>query len=40
MLIGLKQPLVAGQKFPLKLMFRVAGTINQEVVIKTIGATD
>jgi copper(I)-binding protein len=40
MLIGLKQPLVAGQSFPLKLTFRVAGTINQQVIVKPIGATD
>ena len=40
MLIDLKQPLIEGQKFPLKLQFRVAGTINQEVRVKAIGATD
>jgi copper(I)-binding protein len=40
MLVGLKQPLAEGQKFPLKLTFRVAGTINQEVLVKPIGATD
>jgi len=40
MLVGLKQPLTAGQKFPLKLEFRVAGTINQEVRVKPIGAAD
>jgi copper(I)-binding protein len=40
MLVGLKEPLVEGQKFPLKLTFRVAGTINQEVRVKAIGATD
>jgi copper(I)-binding protein len=40
MLVDLKQPLAEGQKFPLKLEFRVAGTVNQEVRVKAIGATD
>jgi copper(I)-binding protein len=40
MLVDLKQPLVEGQKFPLKLTFRVIGTINQEVVVKGINATN
>ena len=40
MLVDLKQPLTEGQKFPLQLVFRVAGTINQEVRVKAIGATD
>ena len=40
MLVDLKQPLTEGQKFPLKLEFRVAGTVNQEVRVKAIGATD
>jgi copper(I)-binding protein len=39
MLVDLKQPLVAGQRFPLKLNFKVLGTINQEVVVKGINAT-
>jgi len=40
MLVGLKEPLTEGRRFPLKFEFRKAGTINQEVVVKGIGATD
>ena len=37
MLIGLKQPLVAGQTFPLRLRFERAGEITVEVSVRTYG---
>ena len=37
MLIGLKQPLVAGQTFPLRLRFERAGEITVEVSIRKYG---
>ena len=40
MLIGLKEPLVAGKGFPLTLVFREAGEIEVTVEITTGGAPD
>jgi copper(I)-binding protein len=40
MLLHLKQPLKAGQTFPLNLTFKEAGTINVNVLIGTVGAMD
>lgn len=37
MLIGLKQPLVAGQTFPLRLRFEVAGEIGVDVNVRKYG---
>lgn len=38
MLLGLKQPLVAGQRFPLALTFQNAGAMRVEVVVEAAGA--
>jgi hypothetical protein len=38
MLIGLKQPLKAGQSFPLTLSFDKAGTRTVEVAVEKVGA--
>jgi copper(I)-binding protein len=38
MLIGLQKPLVAGEKFPLKLVFEKAGAIATSVSIEAIDA--
>ncbi len=38
MLIGLKQPLVPGQHFPLSLTFQNAGTVETEIVVERAGA--
>ena len=38
MLVGLKQPLVAGQHFPLALTFQNAGAMRVEVVVEAAGA--
>ncbi len=35
MLIGLKQPLVAGERFPLALEFRNAGSVEVEVEVRS-----
>ena len=40
MLLHLKHPLTGGQTFPITLTFKVAGTINVEVVVGTVGAMD
>lgn len=40
MLVGLKQPLVEGQKFPLKLNFKTFGAVNEQVLVKSITATE
>ena len=39
MLMGLKAPLVAGQRFPLKLMFEKAGEVTVEVSVDKPDAT-
>ncbi len=38
MLVGLRQPLVAGQHFPLALTFQNAGAMRVEVVVEAAGA--
>ena len=35
MLMGLKQPLVAGERFPLTLHFRKAGDVPVEIVVES-----
>ena len=40
MLLDLKQPLKAGEKFPLTLTFERAGTITISVLVEDMGATD
>jgi periplasmic copper chaperone A len=39
MLIGLKKPLTAGEKFPLTLTFEKAGNISVTVPVEAMGAT-
>jgi periplasmic copper chaperone A len=39
MLIGLKKPLTAGEKFPLTLTFEKAGNISVTVPVQAMGAT-
>jgi periplasmic copper chaperone A len=39
MLIGLKKPLTAGEKFPLTLTFEKAGNISVTVLVQAMGAT-
>jgi len=39
MLIGLKKPLTAGEKFPLMLTFEKAGNISVTVPVQAMGAT-
>ncbi len=39
MLMGLKEPLKAGQSFPLTLNFAKAGTRTVDVVVERVGAT-
>ncbi len=38
MLVGLKQPLVAGQHFPLSLTFQNSGAMGVDVVVEAAGA--
>lgn len=38
MLIGLKQPLKEGEKFPLTLTFEKAGSVSVEVAVESVGA--
>jgi copper(I)-binding protein len=38
MLIGLKQPLKEGERFPLTLTFEKAGTITVEVAVEAVGS--
>jgi len=40
MLMGLKQPLVEGQHFPMTLVFQNAGSIHVNVVVKGFGAEE
>jgi periplasmic copper chaperone A len=40
MLIGLKKPLTAGEKFPLTLTFEKAGNISVTVPVQAMGATE
>jgi periplasmic copper chaperone A len=40
MLVGLKEPLVAGAMVPLTLRFRDAGEIEVQLKVEAIGATD
>jgi periplasmic copper chaperone A len=40
MLIGLKKPLTAGEKFPLTLTFEKAGTISVTVPVQAMGAME
>ncbi len=40
MLFGLKQPLVAGERFPLTLQFEKAGKVEVEVAIETDAGAD
>lgn len=38
MLIGLKAPLKEGEKFPMTLTFKNAGTVDVEVAVQSVGA--
>ena len=38
MMIGLKAPLVEGEKFPLTLSFEKSGTVTVEVKVESVGA--
>jgi periplasmic copper chaperone A len=38
MLVDLKQPLKEGQRFPIKLVFRVAGTMERTVLVQSMTA--
>jgi copper(I)-binding protein len=40
MLIGLKQPLLAGQSIPLTLSFAGAGTIDTQISVRKLGSPD
>jgi|HubBroStandDraft_1064217.scaffolds.fasta_scaffold00108_19 copper(I)-binding protein len=40
MLIGLTQPLVAGQSFPLTLTFEKAGAVETQILVKKLGSPD
>jgi copper(I)-binding protein len=39
MLVDLKQPLKEGDRFPLRLVFRVAGTVDKQVVVQSLTAS-
>jgi copper(I)-binding protein len=39
MLVDLKQPLKAGDKFPLRLVFRAGGTVDKQVVVQSLTAS-
>lgn len=38
MLVDLKQPLKEGQRFPIKLVFRKAGTLDRQVLVQSMTA--